>query len=120
MNTRGFNLVELIIVVIVIGVLAAIAMPSFRVTQERTYDNEAKANLKLIQAAEKIYRMENTVYWPDNTIGGINSNLRLSLPAGAGRTWNYRTDNVGTAVAEPNSATVTRTWTLSINADDPI
>jgi len=84
LKKKSFTLIEIIIIVIIIAILAALALPGFDVTKERTLDKEAKANLLLIQAAEKIYKMEQNVYYPDatatNVISDINANLKLSLP----------------------------------------
>lgn len=116
---RSFTLVELIIVVIIIGILATFAMPAFRVTQERALDNEAKANLKLIQAAQKIYRMEMGSYYPPSgstsDIATINQNLKLSLTA---TNWTYSVDLSGTATAARVSGAA-RTWTLLIAGQEP-
>lgn len=113
----GFTLVELLIVIIIIGILVAIALPSFEKTKENVLDKEAKANLKLIQAAEKIYKMELGVYYAGPDINNINPGLKLDLPKGASRSWNYQTDGNGTGIAT-RLVTSTRTWTLNINSPD--
>jgi len=118
-NNRAFNFVEMIVVVIIIAVMGAIAVPAFRVTQERALDNEAKANLKLIQAAQKIYSVEYGGYFAQSGNAGINTNFRVSVPAGPQRIWDYTTDAAGTVVATPASPKVTRTWTLTATQDEP-
>lgn len=50
---RGFTLIELMIVVAIIGILAAIAIPNFMKFQARARQSEAKANLKAIFTAAK-------------------------------------------------------------------
>jgi general secretion pathway protein G len=113
---RGYNLIEIIIVIIIIGILVTFAMPQFSKTRERAFDNEAKANLRLMQAAEKIYRMEiGGYYGPSNVIASINTNLKLSLPATS--KWNYSVAASGDAAAA--RAGGGRTWSLAIGADDP-
>jgi len=80
---RGFTLLELLIVVIVIGILATLAIPSYNRSKEQALGKEALTNLRLIAAAEKIYRMETTTFWPSAgtswSLAEINSNLRLYL-----------------------------------------
>lgn len=98
---RSFTLIELIIVITIIGILVTFAMPAFMVTQEKALTKEAIANLKLIAAAEKIWRMEsaNNAYTscncttpancnvvPPPAPGGCNYLLRLSLTT---QNWTY-------------------------------
>jgi prepilin-type N-terminal cleavage/methylation domain-containing protein len=58
LNKKGFTLLELMIVVIVIGILAAIAMPRYIDTIERARMAEALSNLDVIRASEKRYWAE--------------------------------------------------------------
>ena len=61
---RGFTLIELMIVVAIIGILAAIAIPNFIKFQARSKQSEAKANLKSMFTAEKAYFQEKDRYSP--------------------------------------------------------
>ncbi|RYZ36388.1 MAG: prepilin-type N-terminal cleavage/methylation domain-containing protein [Myxococcaceae bacterium] len=51
----GFTLIELMIVVAIIGILAAIAIPNFIRFQAKSKQSEAKTNLKAIFTAQKAY-----------------------------------------------------------------
>lgn len=57
-KNRGFTLIELMVVVAIIGVLAAIAIPNFLKFQAKSKQSEAKTNLKALWTAEKSYYSE--------------------------------------------------------------
>ncbi len=73
MRARGFTLIELMIVVAIIGILAAIAIPNFQKFQCRTKQSEAKSALKLMLVAEESYRGEN-----DHYVGGVEADLFIA------------------------------------------
>jgi type IV pilus assembly protein PilA len=66
---KGFTLIELMIVVAIIGILAAIAIPNFVKFQAKGKQSEANAQLKAIFSAQKANFPINQGYWSD--IGGI-------------------------------------------------
>jgi type IV pilus assembly protein PilA len=59
---KGFTLIELMIVVAIIGILAAIAIPNFIKFQAKAKQSEAKTNLKAIFTAKKSFFAENNTY----------------------------------------------------------
>jgi type IV pilus assembly protein PilA len=103
---RGFTLIELMIVVAIIGILAAIAIPNFIRFQAKSKQSEAKANLKTLYTAEKAYFGEKDAYSTDFLAVGFT-------PEGGNRyTYSVVGQNVG---AKPITS---RSYSLGIIEQD--
>ena len=103
---KGFTLIELMIVVAIIGILAAIAIPNFLRFQAKSKQSEAKTNLGGIFTAETSYFSENNVYADLGVISWapIGTSVRYAyavLPTGA-----TLGDNTTTNVTAAKGATV--------------
>ncbi|MFH0918013.1 MAG: prepilin-type N-terminal cleavage/methylation domain-containing protein [Candidatus Omnitrophota bacterium] len=103
----GFSLLEVMVVVIIIGILATFAIPHYAKTQENGLDNEAKANLVLIQAAENLYKSERNSFYPVSGVEAVhaklNSYLSVNLPL-TGSKWDYSVRVTPAAGANPAKA----------------
>ena len=66
-DNKGFTLIELLIVVVIIGILAAIAIPKFSATREKAYFAAMKSDLKNLASQEEIYYADNYSYTTSTT-----------------------------------------------------
>jgi type IV pilus assembly protein PilA len=73
---KGFTLIELMIVVAIIGILAAIAIPNFLTYQLKSRQAEAKTNLQAIKTSEVAFQAERGCY-----IGITAEPLLMAVPA---------------------------------------
>jgi prepilin-type N-terminal cleavage/methylation domain-containing protein len=62
MNRKGFTLIELLIVVVIIGILAAIAIPKFANTKQKAYLASMKSDLRNLVTAEEAYFADSVQY----------------------------------------------------------
>ncbi|MFC1646220.1 type IV pilin protein, partial [Candidatus Omnitrophota bacterium] len=83
LTKKGFSLMELVVVVIIVGILAGIMFPQFVRSRESAMDRQAESILKTIRAAQRAYHITTGHYYPasgnTNVVADINSNLSLDL-----------------------------------------
>ncbi len=96
-NRKGFTLIELLIVVVIIGILAAIAIPKFANTKEKAYLATMKSDLRNLATAEEAYASDNAgAYIPAGTATvaapwngyAPSSGVTVTIPAPVAGGWN--------------------------------
>lgn len=93
----GFTLTELLIVVIIVGILATLALPMLVKTLEKAKLGEAASNLNLIRTGQKIYFLEYSTFSPTIT------DLNIEDPNG--QTNRYFDYSITSPVAVPPNVT---------------
>lgn len=108
---KGFTLIELMIVVVIIGILAALAIPRFMQATTKSKQSEAKQLLKQVYTMERTYRQANGAYG-DNGVtaaaGGTFPVIGVEIMASANYSY--------TIVAATNTFTCTATADLDDDA----
>ncbi len=99
---RGMTLVELMIVVVIIGVLATIAYPSYRDYSARAKRNEAKAALLQIATNQERAYLNNNAYTADLTL--------LGFPVAADYITDTGSYQINVTAADANNFTATATY----------
>jgi type IV pilus assembly protein PilE len=80
MRKQAFTLTEVLFVLVIVGVLAGLAVPSYFGTVEKARESEAISNLKTINSGQKIYRLNNNIYFgPSSSLSDTNTNLDIEL-----------------------------------------
>jgi len=96
---EGFTLIELLVVIIIIGILSAIALPSFLNQAAKAKQSEAKTYVGSVNRAQQSYRIENTSFASDITT------LQIGIPT---QTVNYTYEISGSDITSTKFTAVAR------------
>jgi prepilin-type N-terminal cleavage/methylation domain-containing protein len=115
-NRKGFTLIELLIVVVIIGILAAIAIPKFSNTKEKAYLAAMKSDLRNLATAQEAYASDNSGAYMQSgsAVGGGTPFNNYSPTSGV----NVAITNGGagwSATATHNSLPATKTCAIFVN-----
>jgi prepilin-type N-terminal cleavage/methylation domain-containing protein len=115
----GWTLIELLIVVVMVGIVASLALPNYSRMKEATYDKEAIASLKLVAAAEKVYRLERGYFSEATSTQAVNENLKLSLPTGNDKKWDYTITGASTISFTSTAQRGSSIWKIDQSSEEP-
>jgi len=101
-SRAGFTLIELLIVVVIIGLLAAIAIPKFGYTKQKAFTSTMKSDLHNLATAQESYWNDNAVYYG----GTVPTALMIYTPSP------NTTITINVATSSGWSATATHTNTV--------
>jgi type IV pilus assembly protein PilA len=112
---KGFTLIELLIVVVIIGILAAIAIPKFANTKEKAYLASMKSDLRNMATVQEGYFSDFQVYTTGSgsNIGGTTTSLAGFVPSAGVTVAAVATGGTGWSATTKHSAT-TRTCSMYI------
>jgi type IV pilus assembly protein PilA len=108
---KGFTLIELLIVVVIIGILAAIAIPKFANTKEKAYIASMKSDLRNLATAEESYFADFQQYSTDKTAMKYNESAGVTVTIS-------NATGTGWAASASHSAT-TRTCSVAFGGAAP-
>ena len=127
---KGFTLIELMIVVAIIGILAAIAIPAYQNYTKRSHVSEGLSLAGGAKAAVTEYYSSKNVYPTDNAAAGlaadtdIKGNAVQSVKVESGKitvAYNTKIDDTAgkTLILSPKTAGGSITWTCKAGTIDP-
>ena len=123
-HQEGFTLIELMIVVVIIGILAAIAIPNFIAMQSRAKEGSTKSNMHTVQLAAEDYGVQNDgAYEGTMTVGTGSANMNLPSTfknpfdgsVGSGNAWENRASVSGSCTAKSGLASYADSANLTYN-----
>jgi prepilin-type N-terminal cleavage/methylation domain-containing protein len=98
----GFTLIELLIVVVIIGILAAIAIPKYAATKEKSYVARMTNDLRNLATSEEAYFADYATYYGGavpgpNFIFSPSSGVTIGMDGASDKGWAATASSVGTA-----------------------
>lgn len=114
-NRKGFTLIELMIVVVIIGILASLAIPRFMTASTRAKQSEARQLLKQVYTMQHAYRQANNTYGDGGVTAAAGGSFpQIGVEVMAGARYSY------VMVAAAATFTCTATGNIDDDATDDV
>jgi prepilin-type N-terminal cleavage/methylation domain-containing protein len=110
-NRKGFTLIELLIVVVIIGILAAIAIPKFAATKDKAKLASVKTDVRNTETAEEAYFSDYATY---GDFGQLQVASNFSLSSGNTMTITPSTSGYVVAANNPSISSTITSCTVSV------
>ena len=99
-GAKGFTLVELLIVMVMIGILAAIAIPRFKSVRQKAFQSALKSDMKNLATRQEIYRVSTLSYASSLAVLEVTTSSGVNVSINVG-------NNTGWAATATHSALAT-------------
>ncbi len=112
LNKKGFTLIELLIVVVIIGILAAIAIPKFSTTKDKAKLASIKTDLRNYMTAQEAYFSDKAAYGTDAQLTVapysfvLSSGNAFKASAGGAGSYSVTVENASISAGSTNSCKV--------------
>jgi len=116
-DIKAFTLIEIMVVVLIVGIIAAFALPNYSKSVRKARERDMELQLRTIHAANNILEAQQGTYWNTaaadvTNLNTINNTLGINIIATDGTTYTYNS-------ADGSAFTATASWdNFSVRVND--